>query len=160
MSHPTGTFGGVISLVGFLGIFLVQVPVFAVLIVGLILLSGPGRRLPPRSLLLARAGLGVMLAEVLASMTWSALLPQILSRMDYRDGFIRTYGIINGIVGFILAILFAAGVGLLVAALLGAREPSAGGPPPNPAPSGPAPSGPAPSGPAPSGPAPSVPPGQ
>ena len=116
-----------ISVGVFFGTFVVQLPVFAVLIVGLILLAGQGGRLPPRSLLLARAGLAVMLAESLASMAWAALLPQLLAQLDYDSGIIRTYSIASAAVGFLLALLFATGVGLLVAALLAARPPA---PPP------------------------------
>ena len=131
MSHPTGTVCGVISVGTFLGISVVQLPVFAVLIVGLILLAGQGDRLPPRSRLLARAGLAVTLAESLASMTWSALLPQLLSQLDFDSGIMHTYALASALVGFLLAVLFATGIGLLVGALMAARQPpfSPPGPP-------------------------------
>ncbi|WP_433369692.1 hypothetical protein ACQPZX_44050 [Actinoplanes sp. CA-142083] len=113
-----------ISLGVFLGSFVVQLPVFAVLVVGLILLTAQGARLPRRTLQLGRAGLAVMLAEGLASMVWSALLPQIISSLDFEVGWTRTYGLINAGVGLVLALLFAAGIALLIAALLAARQPS------------------------------------
>jgi hypothetical protein len=124
MSHPTGTVGRVISLGLFFGVFVVQLPVLAVLVVGLVLLTTQGARLPRRSLQLGRAGLVVMLAESLGSMAWSVLLPQIISGLDHEVGWARTYGLINAAVGLVLALLFAAGIGLLIGALLAARQPS------------------------------------
>ena len=132
MSHPTGTVCGVISLGAFFGNFAVQLPVLGVLVVGLILLAGPGRRLPRRSLLLARAGLAAMLAEAVARIAWAALLPQLLAQFDYDRGFLHTYTIATLIVGFVLSLLFAVGVGLLIGAVLTAGQPGSppGYPPP------------------------------
>ena len=145
-----------ISVGAFFGTFVVQLPVFAVLVLGLILLGTQGRRLPPRSLLLARAGLAVMLAEALASMTWTALLPQFFAEFGYDGGFIHTYGVATAIVGFVLSVLFALGVGLLIAAVLAfLPAPHPAGPvPPGPVPPGPVPPGPVPHGPIPPGPIP------
>jgi hypothetical protein len=131
MSHPTGTVGGVIALGTFFGILVVQLPVFVVLVVGFVLLSSQGRGLPPRTLLLARAGLGVLLAEALVSITWSTVLPQIFTRLDYSSGLVRTYGLATAIVSFMLALLFALGLGLLIAAVLAARAPGFTPPPPD-----------------------------
>ena len=126
MSHPACTFGGVISLGLFFGVFVVQLPVLAVLVLGLILLTTQGARLPRRSLQLGRFGLVVLLAESLGSMIWSVLLPQIISSLDFATGWTRTYGLINAAVGLVLALLFAAGIGLLIGAILAARQPSYG----------------------------------
>jgi hypothetical protein len=125
-----GTVCGVYSLASFFGIFLVQLPLLAVIVLGLLLLASPGRRLPARSLLLARAGLAAMLAETIVSMAWSALLPQLFARLDHGGPMLRTFGFASTIVGFAMAVLFAAGLGMLVAALLTARDPSAPPPPP------------------------------
>ena len=155
MSHPACTFGGVISLGLFFGVFVVQLPVLAVLVVGLALLTTQGARLPRRSLQLGRAGLAVMLAESLGSIAWSVLLPQIISQLDYQVGWTRTYGLISAAVGLVLALLFATGIGLLIGAVLAARQP---GPPPfgqpGPVPPGPVPPGSVPPGPVPPGPVP------
>ncbi|GIE08908.1 hypothetical protein [Paractinoplanes ferrugineus] len=121
-----------ISVGAFFGTFLVQAPVFGVLVVGLVLLGTQGRRLPPRSRQLARLGLVIMLVEGAASMLWTALLPQLLSRMSYERGFVQTYGIASAIFGIIMSLLVAAGLGLLIAALLAARQPAP--PPPGAAP--------------------------
>jgi hypothetical protein len=129
MSHPTGTVRPVINVGAFFGTFLVQAPVFGVLVVGLILLATQGHRLPPRSRQLGRIGLVIMLVEAVASVLWTALLPQLLSRMSYDRGFIQTYSIATAIVGIIMSLLFATGLGLLVAALMAARQPAVWGPP-------------------------------
>ncbi|MFI5889055.1 hypothetical protein ACIA5D_02930 [Actinoplanes sp. NPDC051513] len=136
-----------ISLGLFFGVFVVQLPVLAVLVVGLILLATQGARLPRRSLQLARAGLVVMLAESFGSIAWSVLLPQIISRLDYEVGWTRTYGLISAGVGLVLALLFATGIGLLIGAVLAARQPGpppfgqSGSPPPSWAPPGSLPPG-------------------
>jgi hypothetical protein len=124
MSHPTDTVRRVISVGVFFGILLVQLPIFGVLVAGLILLGTQGHRLPPRSRLMARAGLSLMLAESVLSGFWSAVLPQMLSQVSHGADFIRTYGVANAVAGFFLSGLFAAGVALLLAALLTARQPA------------------------------------
>jgi hypothetical protein len=106
----------------FFGTFVGQLPILAVLVVGLILLSQQGARLPGRSRQLGRAGLVVLLAESVAAMVWSVLLPQIIYQVG--SGRVRTYALLNAGVGLVLALLSAAGVGLLVAAVLAARQPS------------------------------------
>jgi hypothetical protein len=132
MSHPTATVGRVYSIAPLFGIFLVQVPIFAVLVAGLILLGSSGRRLPPRSLLFARAGLGVMLIQTVVSSLITYALPQFISRMDYDTsaGYLRNWGLLWGGINFVLGVVFAIGVALLVAALLAARGPAFPPPPP------------------------------
>jgi len=130
MSHRTGTFGRVYSLTSLYGVLLGQAPVLLVLMIGLILLASPGRRLPPRSVLLARAGLVVMLVETLSSSAWTVLLPQLFARSGSGADFVRSFGLVWGLVNLLMAIVFAAGLALVVAALLGARTPSDPGPPP------------------------------
>jgi len=132
MSHPTATVGRVYSIAPLFGIFLVQVPMFAVLVVGLIVLGSSGRRLPPRSLLFARAGLAVMLTQTVVSSLTTYALPQLISRMDYdtSSSYLRNWGLLWGGINFVLGVVFAIGVALLVAALLAARGPAFPPPPP------------------------------
>jgi len=112
----------VIAIGSFVGFFVVQLPVIAVLVAGLVLLSSPARRLPGRSHQLARAGLIVLLAETVASIVWNITFTQIVG----RAGFTATqFGLVSSIVGFMLAVLFAAGLGLLVAAFATVRSFSA-----------------------------------
>jgi hypothetical protein len=151
MSHPVDTVGGVYAIPVFLGNFVVQLPVMLTLVVGLIVLASPGRRLPPRSLLLARAGLGLLLAEAIASLGWSTWLPQVITWAGPGGDVMRNVGLLSAVVSFLLAILFAAGLGLLVAALVAARDPAPpsypppGGGPPNAGPPGAGPPGAGPS---------------
>lgn len=99
--------------------FVVQFPIIAVLITGLVVLSSPARRLPGRSNLLARAGLAVLLAQTVASGAWSMVLLLVVGRADFSASEI---GLLSGVVGFLLAVLFAAGLGLLIAAFATVRS--------------------------------------
>ncbi|MEU8814299.1 hypothetical protein [Actinoplanes sp. NPDC048796] len=105
----------------FIGILMVQFPVLAVLIAGLVIVSMPGRRLSGRAGVLARAGLGVLLAEVVASMIWSAVFTQIVAQGPF-DMSVTQFSVVNAIISFLLAVFFAAGLGLLIAALVSARS--------------------------------------
>lgn len=108
----------------FVGTFVVQLPILAVLVLGLVLLSGARRRLPGRVGVLARAGLAVLLVETLLGVLWSGLMPLYLSRATFRDGSVlRNIGLASAAVQFMLGVLVAAGLGLLLAALLSARRP-------------------------------------
>ena len=109
------------------GSLLVQLPVLAALIAGLVVLSMPGRRLPGRAGLLARGGLLVLLVQTLAATVWNAAFQQILisARLDYS---VTEFGVLNAIVNFMLSVAFAAGLGLVIAALVaGRRGPSSVG---------------------------------
>jgi hypothetical protein len=136
-----------------LGSFVIQLPVLAVLVTGLVLLGGRGRQLPGRGAALARAGLLVILAEAALGMLWSALLPFYLSRLSVGGGsVVRTVGLVNASAQFLLGALLAVGLGLLVAALRSGRQPAPPGLAAAPFPPGAAPSHPP-------GAAPSFPPG-
>jgi hypothetical protein len=116
----------------FIGTFVVQLPILAVLVLGLVLLSGSRRRLPGRAGVLARAGLAVLLVEALLGVLWSGLMPLYLSQATFRDGAVlRNIGLASAAVQFLLGVLVAAGLGLLLAALLTDRHPAAYGPPPH-----------------------------
>ena len=126
------------SIGAFFGTLVVQLPILAVLVLGFVLLSTPGRRLPGRAGTLARFGLGLMLAHSLGAMTWSIALPELIGRMNYGGGMVRNIGYASALVGFMLSLLLAAGLGLVIAALVSARpaDPGPAHPPPgwNPAP--------------------------
>jgi hypothetical protein len=126
MSYPPATVVGVDAIGGLIGTFVVELPILIALIAGLVVLSSAGRRLPGRSAPLARAGLVVLLVQTVLSLLWAGLLPQLLVRTHFGDGSvsIRSYGLISGVVAFLLALVFAVGLTLLVAALLAARQPA------------------------------------
>ncbi len=120
MSHPTGTVCRVIAIGAFLGVFVVQLPVLAVLAVGLVLLTSSGSRLPGRVGVLARAGFAVLMVEAVASLAWAGFLPQLVGGLN-GVGY-STFGLVSAAIGFLLAVLTATGLGLVVAAVLAARQ--------------------------------------
>ncbi len=122
LSHPAATFSGVQAIASYFGFFVTQVPVLAVLVAGLVVLSSSRRRLPGRSNTLARAGLGLLLAETVASLIWNITFTQLISRSTFS---VAQFGLINGLISFIFAMLFAVGLGLLIAALAMVRSEAA-----------------------------------
>jgi len=112
----------VIEFGSYFGFFVVQFPVLAVLAGGLIVLASPARRLPGRSHTLARAGLIVLLAETLTSLIWNIAFVQIVGRSGWSA---TQFGLISSIIGFMLAVFFAAGLGLLVGAFATIRSEAA-----------------------------------
>ena len=126
-----------------------HLPILAVLVAGLIVVGTRKARLGPRSATLAQLGLGLLALGQVLEILWFMLLPEIISSMDYSS---RNYGIMTLIVGILLAALVAAGLALLLAALV-TRAPAGPAGPFERAPAGPyepAPAG--PFGPAPAGP--------
>ncbi|PRY31388.1 hypothetical protein CLV70_103274 [Pseudosporangium ferrugineum] len=123
MSHPWVTVSAMT--VGYLlsGV-LIHLPVLAVLIAGFIVVASRRARLGPRSTMLARLGLGILAACQVLEVVWLVVLPQLISSFDYRA---TTYGVLSLIVGILLSLLLAAGLGLLIAAVV-TRAPSGDGP--------------------------------
>ena len=118
----------------FVGTLVVQLPILAVLVLGLVLLSGPRRRLPGRAGVLARAGLAVILVETILGVLWAGLLPLYLSQATFRDGsLLRNIGLASASVQFLLGVLVATGLGLLLTALLTAHRSDPAPPSPFPA---------------------------
>jgi hypothetical protein len=113
----------VLALETLFGSLVVQLPVLAVLIVGLVLISSAGR-LPARSAMFARAGLLIMLSREVLSLIWSVVFPHVVIRSGYGSGAltVRTVGFVSAAVSFVLELVFAAGLALLVAGLVGARR--------------------------------------
>ncbi|WP_344933055.1 hypothetical protein [Actinoplanes nipponensis] len=99
-----------------------HLPLLAVLITGLILLAGRRERIGPRRLLFARLGLSVLILGSLLQFAWTLLVPTLYSRLDYSAS---QYGMLFSAVSLLTAVIFAAGVGLLVAALV-SRDSGAG----------------------------------
>ncbi|MBM2621255.1 hypothetical protein JIG36_37710 [Actinoplanes sp. LDG1-06] len=114
-----------IALGSFIGFFVVQLPVIAVLVGGLVVLASPQRRLPGRSQTLARAGLVVLLSQALASVAWNITFTQIIGRSGWSAA---QFGLISSVVGLMLAVVFAGGLGLLVGAFAILRAESARSP--------------------------------
>ena len=124
MSYPWSTVCAMTVGYLFSGV-ITHLPVLAVLIAGLVLVSARGARLGARSTMLARFGLGVLLAGQILDVVWFMMLPQIIASTDYAS---RSYGIMSLVVGIMLALLIAAGLGLLIAALVTRAPAGPGGP--------------------------------
>ncbi|MEV8505656.1 hypothetical protein AB0368_12625 [Actinoplanes sp. NPDC051475] len=103
---------------------LTHLPVLAVLIAGLALVTSRKARLGPRSTMLARLGLAALVLGELLGAVWFIVFPQLIRSLDYRPS---TYGMVTFGVGLVLSTLMAAGVGLLIAAVV-TRAPGGGGP--------------------------------
>ena len=109
-----------------------HLPLLAVLIAGFVLVAARRERIGPRSVLFARLGLGGLLLGSLLQLAWTALLPTLYSRLDYS---VMRYGLLFSGIGLVTALLSAAGVGLLIAAIVTrspgpafAGQPPGGGP--------------------------------
>ncbi|MEV4707222.1 hypothetical protein [Actinoplanes sp. NPDC049316] len=92
-----------------------HLPVLAVLVAGLVLVATRRARLGRRSTSLAQLGLGALLLGQILDIAWFVLLPRIIGSLDYST---RTYGVLTLAVGIVLAVVVAAGVALLIAALV------------------------------------------
>jgi hypothetical protein len=123
LSHRSDTVSGVLEL---FGRFIVQLPVLAVLVTGLVLVGVRRGRLGPRVGNLALAGLGVLALQAALSLAWSFAFPYLVSARTSADYSIRELGVLSGLVSIILGLLFIAGVGLLIAAVLARAAPPAG----------------------------------
>jgi hypothetical protein len=119
-SHRSDTVSGVLEL---LGRFIVQLPVLAVLVTGLVLVGVRRARLGPRVGHLALAGLGVLALQAALSLAWSLAFPYLVSARTGADYSIRELGVLSGLVSIILGLFFIAGVGLLIAAVLARATP-------------------------------------
>jgi hypothetical protein len=104
-----------------------HLPLLAVLVAGFVLVATRRRRLGPRSVLFARLGLGALAAGSVLQVAWTMLLPTVYSRLEYSA---TRYGLLFSGVGLVTSLVSAAGVGLLIVALV-TREPgrSFAGPP-------------------------------
>lgn len=99
---------------------LVQLPMLVVLVAGFGALSARRRRLPRRAVLLGYAGCAVLLLATLVSGGWAAMLPHLLTDVDISS---RIWGVLTFVVGMVQVVLYASGIGLLLAALLSSAAP-------------------------------------
>ncbi|MCA2213534.1 hypothetical protein [Jidongwangia harbinensis] len=102
---------------------LFQLPMLAVLVIGVVLIGSRRPRIGPRSALLGQIGLIVLIFEVIAQTAWSLTFPRLLHSMDAS---VSQFGLLSSAVGLMLSALVTAGVGLLIAAVVtGRNQPSA-----------------------------------
>ncbi len=82
MSHPSDTVCAVWQLGTAAGHLLVQLPVLAVLVTGLVLVSRRRARIGSRRAGLALAGLATLALGVMLATLWSVLLPTLITEFD------------------------------------------------------------------------------
>ncbi|MEV6596932.1 hypothetical protein AB0M36_08730 [Actinoplanes sp. NPDC051346] len=104
-------------------------PLLAVLIAGLALLSARRARLGPRSVTLARLGLSVLLVSKLLSLLWDLAFPLLMYSPVYLEQ--QDYLRLTRVVSIVVTLLSAAGLAVLIAAVL-ARAQAGGAPTPGP----------------------------
>jgi hypothetical protein len=105
-----------------------HLPLLAVLITGFVLVAARRARLGPRSVLLARLGLGALTLGSVLQIAWTLLLLIFSSRLDYSA---TRYGLLISGFGLVTALVSAAGVGLLIVALVTrSPDPAFAGQPP------------------------------
>ncbi|GAA0794892.1 hypothetical protein Sya03_33600 [Spirilliplanes yamanashiensis] len=102
------------------GQLVVNLPLVAVLVAGVVLLATRRAALPRRAVTFGVAGLGVLGAGVLANLLWSVAFPALITS-DVVE--VRSFGYLSAVAGFVLTAVQAAGVALLVAAAV-SREPA------------------------------------
>ena len=102
-----------------------HLPLLAVLIAGFILVAGRRAQLGARSVLFARLGLGALALSSVLQIASTMSLPLLYSSGDYS---VSQYGILLSIFGLMTSVILAAGIGLIIVALVTRRpEPGMGG---------------------------------
>ncbi len=96
---------------GFVG----QLPLLAVVIGGFVLVGVHRHRIGARSALLARFGLGLLAADLVAQIIWTATFAELIASLDLDH---TRFGMLSFGVGLLLTLLLATGVGLLIAAIV------------------------------------------
>jgi hypothetical protein len=91
-----------------------HLPLLAVLAAGFVLVSARRRSVGARSAGLARAGLAALAVTVVLQIAWAMTIPALMDGLDSTTRF----GIASFVIGMFLAVFFAAGVALILAALL------------------------------------------
>jgi hypothetical protein len=100
------------------GRLIVELPMLAVLLTGLVLVSVRRAQLGARVANFALAGLGVLAVAAVLSLAWSYAFPYLIADRTVQDYSIRDLGMLSAIVSIILALITAAGVALLIGAIL------------------------------------------
>jgi hypothetical protein len=107
-----------------------HLPLLAVLIAGFVVVATRSARMGARSVLLARLGMGALALGSILGATWTMLVPVLYSRVGYSPA---RYGLLFSGFGVFTALLTAAGVALLIAAVVSRQggPAFADGPPPH-----------------------------
>jgi hypothetical protein len=105
-----------------------QVPMLAVVVLGAVVLGSSGGRLPARGRTLGQAGLAALLAATIATFGWAVALPRLARDYVWTGEDFERINQLNTGANLVISLVTAAGVALLVAALLAARQPRSLGP--------------------------------
>jgi len=105
-----------------------HLPLLVVLVAGFVLIATRRAWLGPRSVLLARLGLAALALSSLLQLAWTMLIPTLYSTLDYS---MMRYSLLISVSGLVTSLISAAGVGLLIAAVVSRSPgPAFSGPPP------------------------------
>jgi hypothetical protein len=99
--------------------FVVQLPLLVVMIAGFVLVVTRKTRLGGRSTTFALIGLSLLTAELVLTLIWTTAFPSIVTSLDLEPS---AFGMISAGVGLVLTAITAAGLALLLAALVSRRE--------------------------------------
>lgn len=94
-------------------------PTLLVVVVGLIVVLVSGNRLPGRARVLAFLGGALLLLNLILSVVWALLLPELIMRGELS---FREFSPINLVASVVLNLMHGIGIGLLIGALLAARS--------------------------------------
>jgi hypothetical protein len=100
---------------------LFQLPLIAVLAVGLVLVGQRKAAIGPRATLLARSGLALLLVHSVLQAAWTVSIPMLYQAL--RSSSVASIGVLSGLIGVLLALVLTIGVGLLIAAVVTRTSP-------------------------------------
>ena len=105
-----------------------QLPMIAVLIVGLVLLGKHTVRIGRRASMLGRAGLVLLLVATVLQSAWTMSIPLLYQAMDRAA--VASIGLLGAFVSVILSLVTTGGIALLITAVLNRGGDPAGPPAP------------------------------
>ena len=139
MSYEPGTVHAMLASYLVSGI-LPRLPLFLVLIIGVVLVARARAKVGARSATLAHLGLGALFLDLIAGLIWAFALPQVYRSFDSS----MSFNVVNTLIALVQSILMTVGVALLVAAVVVTRTAPGGGRPAGPAYGMPVPAAPGP----------------
>jgi Sec-independent protein secretion pathway component TatC len=98
-----------------------HLPMLAVLIVGVVLVSRRRARIGGRSVLLAQFGLGLLILDTVVQGAWTVAIPLLYRTFDTSVASIST---LAALIGLMLAALGTGGAALLIAAVVTRTAPA------------------------------------
>jgi len=127
MSYEPGTVHAMLASYLVSGI-LPRLPLFLVLIIGVVLVARARAKVGARSATLAHLGLGALFLDLIAGLIWAFALPQVYRSLDSS----MSFNVVNTLIALVQSILMTVGVALLVAAVVVTRTAPGSGRPAGP----------------------------